>query len=463
MADITISTSPAGMGSYGSITAELINNSTQEVKKIGVISIGNKLTIPSGNYTFKVYAEPTFRITDTRLKMGGWNDTMDISPDGKTATYTDYDSMLYGTLSVTVEKFDEPIPPKMYEIDLRSEEGSIYAEFEKEGEIIRLETGINTVEEGTYNVTFFSNLGYKLESARINGGGWWLTFDINPDQKKTGVEEYSVDRNTYAQIETTYQQPETDVVGFNNLYLVDSTILKELSKERFLVGEGIDTKLIDLGTYILNVLELPFPIVEEIKGIEDKIKLGNNLLTVSALFLTKDEMVLDLGTITVPQKYFNSYDYLETNIYLHLPFTNRIEIDVNYAIGQEISVQYVIDLYSGDTTIIVSSSYKDIGIIYSNKTKLGKNIPFINKMGGVVGDLQTNVGLNNKLYQCYIEVIRNKPFEIDSQFNETTTRKTKLLNETGLVSVNNIVLDVECTLSEKNSIISILGNGVVIK
>lgn len=322
------------------------------------------------------------------------------------------------------------------------------------------------VPDGEYDVTVYAKDGFILDSVDFFDGRDFRSFEVS-DDKKTAQETYF---NVYTDIGFTIvtivvqpdPPPESDgVSGFNHLYMVDKIILRDISKERFVrqVGENE----IDLGEYIVNVLELPFSIGDKINGLETQITLGGRVIETKAVELLDDEIVIGLGEITIPSKYKNSYDYLNTNIYLHLPFIQKIELNVDYLINETITIQYIINLFTGDTSVIIKSTKLDGEIIHNESVKIGKNIPFINKNGYVEGELQNNIGLNNQLYNPFIEVIRNRPYELTNYFNDDIFIKTNLLNEKGFMIVKNIMLNTDATLKEQDRIISILSNGIYIK
>lgn len=260
-------------------------------------------------------------------------------------------------------------------------------------------------------------------------------------------------------IESEGSIPVRDVIGFNHLYLVDKEILKSIASERFITDTGSTT---DLGTYIINVLGLPFKLDDTLKGLENNISLGYVTTNTKAVELIKDELVLDLGTIFVPNKYNNSYDYMNTVTRLHLPFTNTIDLDVNYVVGYEINVKYIIDLYYGDMTINISSSKID-NIIHSEIAKIGRDIPFISKYSNeAVNSISTKNGVNNGILSPFIEVIRNIPNTLN-RFNNLVDVENTLINEKGFITVNEIDLRTSATSNEKNNIIQLLKNGVYIK
>ena len=195
--------------------------------------------------------------------------------------------------------------------------------------IVYYEDGIGQIVEVPLNEWAFYNdsegdieidakSGYALESVLLDG----VSMPIENNTCKFHIVFDTLGFNEI-DVVSSENQPSKDVSGFNYLYLVDRDKLKSLSKERFI------TNGVDLGTYIINLLELPFVVNEEIKGTENPIVLGNAVANTKAVEILVDEIQIDLGDIIVPNKYNNSYDFINTETKLHLPFVNTIDLDIN--------------------------------------------------------------------------------------------------------------------------------------
>lgn len=301
----------------------------------------------------------------------------------------------------------------------------------------------------------FLELYYKDKYGRVQN----ISFDgLNPVELPVATTSY------WATVE--YVQPPIVVSGFNNVYVADMDVLKGLSSEIYKYREGDPTNYTeyDLANYVINILELPFTLDESFKGLPAQIRLGYKLIEVEAVKVVTDELVLDLGEIHVPSVYENSYDYLNTNAYLHLPFAPNIELNIDYVINSTISLQYIVDLYTGDTAINIMSDKVGNTVIHSELIKIGKNVPFIRKTGGeVVGTFQTSNGLNNQVFTPFIEIIRNKPYDIDNPFNDNVNVLSKLRDEKGYVTVSNAIINSSASFEESSKIKNLLSRGVYIK
>ena len=425
-------------------------------------TIENSDYVPNGTYNLTLQAKEGYLITKAGYtnSMGIWT-SFTISDDKKTATKTNF--KIQSNISLTVTTTE--LTTYLVEID-NSNATLQLVDTADNSKQYNIEDSAS-VPNGTYNMSVYAKDGYLIQSAGfVNSDGVWTTLDISDDKKTATVLNYELDKNITISVKTIVEQPNPPeggdgVSGFNHLYLVDKSILTKLSKERFTLSSN--DELLDLGIYIVNILELPFSIGDDIKGLETQITLGNVLVETKAVELLDDELILNIGKITVPSKYNNSYDYLNTNVYLHLPFVKTIELDVDYVIDQTITIQYLIDLFTGDASIVIRSTKLDNEIVYNENVRIGKDIPFVTNTGKIQGDLQKLTSLNNQLFTAFIEVIRNKPYDVNNRFNDETTIQTQLINESGFVTVNKIILNSNATLQEKNKIEDILRNGVYIK
>lgn len=310
--------------------------------------------------------------------------------------------------------------------------------------------------------------GYRIDSATVDEGydsmGNYNTQDfiVSDDGQYAYVESTTGTR--LSNYDTSpYTPPTPKVVGFNHIYNPSSDELTSFSKERFYVlGEG--GEIVDLGQFIINILELPFTLPSDVLGDIETIILGNKRIETTSMKVTTDLLEYDLGEITVPYKYNNGYDFVNTTILIHLPFCDVFEISSDYVIGETLGFKYRIDLYSGDLIVNVTSS-KIGGVIHSESSKVGRNIPFIQRGvdSKIVGSQSSNLGVDNDNMKAIVEVMRNIPYELNNPFYESTSKISKLQNENGYVVVKNIELETLATLSEIDSIKNILSQGVLIK
>lgn len=348
---------------------------------------------------------------------------------------------------------------------------NVTCHFKKDGETITLNYGESKeIPVGNYNVEIVVNNGFKIVSitATHEEIGPWpseeMYFSISDDGKKaTGNSDFNEGDTLTIRGVTEVVEGVPSVVGtFNHLYLIDSTNLRKLTNHITVMEakEERDT----IQQYMINVLRFPF-------NINETHIIGNNGVILGAKIFDKlevleidiDQLTIDMGKIEIPLKYNNTFDYLNTSCILHLPYSENIELEPSYIIGETISIEYIVSLYDGEGTINISSSKID-DVFLSQPIKIGTVIPYFNhNQKGYTQSQQTLLGVYNKLKQAYVEVIRNLPYENDSPFNDGVVTQSKLKNEKGYVKVNNIILENKATSQERNEIIRMLESGVFIK
>lgn len=252
---------------------------------------------------------------------------------------------------------------------------------------------------------------------------------------------------------------EIEKVGtFVNLYKTNQTELTKLSKARFSESTG---QVTDYGGYINSLYILPFDIPSDILGDTSTILLGNLDSAVQSTLIATYMYELEGGTIKVPLKYNNIYDFVNTECVLHLPFLDKIYLNSEYVIGQTLTILFTIELYSSNLTINVVSSFNN-EIVASVQGLIGMNIPFIQKSNGGVINGISNV-YKNKNNRCFVEVIRNIPYTKNNNiFGGSVVEYGKIGDYEGYLECDSLVLNTNATNQEQEEIKNIIRNGVFI-
>lgn len=241
---------------------------------------------------------------------------------------------------------------------------------------------------------------------------------------------------------------------FTRIYNPVETELTELAKVRF-------QNDIDMGQYITALFKIPFELPTELITEEKRnIILGTYDTNVSCNGLTTYNLVVNIGEITTPEKYQNVYDYIDTECILNLPFFDKVYLSNEFVIGQTLRIEYIIDLYSGNATCNIYSSFTG-GIVESVNGVISCNIPFVQKTNNSVIGLISNIN-KNIIDTAYIEVIRNKPYNVETVFGSETIDFGVIGSYNGFIKVSDVVLNSSATNEEKNEIIDLLKEGVTI-
>jgi len=243
-----------------------------------------------------------------------------------------------------------------------------------------------TIENATCNYSDgeFIDKNKNIIISAIDG----YTFKGNYSYREGVLTKQVINNDTYLEIRTSNLSSNitlnsvynatrnVEQIGtFVNLYKTNETELSELSKVRFYESGG---QIIDYGTYINTLYILPFELPSDLIGDTGSIILGKLDSKVNSKLLITYLYELDGGSIQVPLKYNNIYDYVNVECILHIPFLDKIYLNTEYVIGQTITLDFTIDLYSGNLTVNVKSSFTN-EIIASVKGLIGMNIPFKQK------------------------------------------------------------------------------------
>ncbi|MFW3387812.1 UNVERIFIED_CONTAM: hypothetical protein RF648_17565, partial [Kocuria sp. CPCC 205274] len=256
-----------------------------------------------------------------------------------------------------------------------------------------------------------------------------------------------------------------DNVAANNVYLVDNQIINTLSSTRFQIvpnSEGTALVAVDYGDFIIDLIELPFAIDPAMIGLDGTITLGGYDTKTIAPQLVDDKLVFYIGKVTVPETYGNSLDYHQTEALFHLPFINPVNIALEYVIGQQISVEYHVNAYSGKATVLISSS-KINDVIIMKELDAGFKIPYANYARNNMDNSNIDIGGDNLVRRPYIELVRNDIALPNGVFTIPVTDEDQLKNHKGFVIVEQIELNCTALKNEKDEINSFLNKGVIIK
>ena len=243
--------------------------------------------------------------------------------------------------------------------------------------------------------------------------------------------------------------------GFTNIYKADYNALLSFSNEA--INKITGDKPLDLSPYINNLIALPFNVPT---GENASIVVGNETFKTQLPTVDNNYLTMDLGKIKVDEQYKNGFDYYQVKTRLMLPYTNLIELDPMHVINKTISIQYVVNVVNGDTTINV---YSDNDLFLSQQVNLANEIPFISKATSgsqyaVINQLKTH--FRNEINQAYI--IIEQPTPILNADYYATNEKGTLKNYTGNVKVK-LLNNVDINSNDLITLQNLLETGVNIK
>lgn len=403
----------------------------------------NPETITEGSsYTLRFTSESGYLIARCTSNYG----TVSVAEDKKSATIT-YNNVS-ATWRVVLTSVEEIIPKLL-----------ITGTFENatcnytNGEVISKEKNVVITATSGYefkNTYHYEDNGYSYDLVK-NLEKTTLTIDTT---KITGLSDITLNDNYVATL------PVETIGGFCNLYKVTEKELSQVSKVRFQKNATSDT-VVDYGSSITQLYILPLNIPAEIIGDKSHIILGAFDSQVESTLLNNYTVDYDMGSIPVPAKYNNAYDFINTTCTLRVPFFNAVALDPENVVGHTISIKFTLDLYSGNVTMNVVSDFTG-GIIYSATANIVTQIPFIQKQNNSVVNQLSNV-FKYTIATPVIEVVRNIPYQADnSTFGRETIQVAKLSTVSGYCEIDNVNLVTLATNDEKEQIVSLLKEGVFI-
>lgn len=413
------------------------------------------------------------RITQKNA-IGDWNELQIDFNDTLTYGIIELD-MTLGDVNIsenwTVKAIPKPEPepepdpePEIHRVYKDGDKDLYYLEIISSDNVHTIISDSVDVPDGDYEYRINSLNGYEVVSLQLEYSNPPYQNEIIDIEINSGTVNVNGNFNLTKDVTficTVKETSEDDGVipPFNELYKVDSTILYKLNKE-LIASEFTGDETPSLSPYIINLLELPFRV--NVSEIRDSIKVGNvNFTDIIASKINRDLIEIDLGEITIPELNQNSYDYLNTDIFIHLPYSDKINIPLEYAISETISIKYLIDLYSGECNITLRST--KINNVFHNATiKIGRNIPFFHKQTDQILNQQNiQLPIHNDLTKAYIEILRNKP--VENMFDSIVKDSSILSDFTGYLVVDDIELLTSANQDDREQIKSILRNGVYIK
>lgn len=256
--------------------------------------------------------------------------------------------------------------------------------------------------------------------------------------------------------DTTPLEPETTTAKTQRVYMVDDKGLSELTKQAENYYKGGVNANYDFTEFINQLYYLPFTVDENLSDPTNKIATGLWELNASAREMKDNILNIDLGVIKVIPENDNGFDYNIESIKLYLPLVMPIQLDFQDCYKKPISINYKINLLTGNATINVLSNNKLISTFNQNvQTNLQMFSIYNNKDFGSL-----NNSINNGLLTPYIKVNYYKP--IDNLVSYETMEHNKLSSYNNFVKTRNA--SVSCgTQQEQQEIEDLLNGGIYIK
>ena len=460
-----------------------LNGKTENTKPYTLADVGLKcndenvtLSVTDNTATLTAasgYKITSAKITSTKHHIFQKKYDFTISKDGSSATitltpsnYLDYD------LKVTIEeKPSEPQPqpsqpdkPQPSQPETKKFNGILIFKDDVKDKIKFEFDNQKTVKisviDNKYNINSLYYLyqlhpGSKVENSS-NG------FTINTDKKTATLVIPDDILNVYNLkiggdiADTTPLEPQTTTAKTQWVYMVDDKGLTELTKQAENNPKVGANPNYDFTEFINQLYYLPFTVDDNLSTPTNKIYTGLRSLNIPAREMKDNVLNIDLGTINVNPENNNGFDYDIESIKLYLPLVLPIKIDFQDCYKKQISINYQINLLTGNATINVLSNDKLISTFNQNvQTNLQMFNIYNNKDFGSL-----NNSINNGLLTPYIKVNYYKP--VENLVSYETLEHNNLSSYTNFVKTRNA--SVSCgTQEEQQEIESLLNGGIYIK
>lgn len=245
---------------------------------------------------------------------------------------------------------------------------------------------------------------------------------------------------------------------FNRLHLMDKKALEDFSKVRLIETDTDGNEIRNYSSYIVNMLQLGFKLPDEYIAGESNIKLDSLNTGILTPIYNDDDIVIDLGSITIPPSN-SSLDYFNNKFELFLPFIESpIDMLADLVIGKTLKVEYVIDLYSGDLTVNIFNGEETP--FHSSTSTIGRNVP-VKISTDTTYSMTGTSGVLNDVMRAYVR--HSKPELVEGQFYNLVSKEGAIGAYKGYLEVDNIELTGKALSDEKQQILAVLRNGVIIK
>ena len=392
-----------------------------------------------------------------------------ISKDGSSATITltpskelDYD------LKITTE--ENPQQPQPSQPETKKFNGEIVLnndvkdkiKFDFDNQItVKISVTNNKYNINSLYYLYQPSIGANLKKSSngftINADKKTATLVIPDDVLVTDNTSYVFKLRIGGDIaDTTPLEPETATAKTQRVYMVDDKGLSELTKQAEKYFNGSKNTNYDFTEFINQLYYLPFTVDENLSDPTNKIDTGLWSLNAPAREMKDSVLNIDLGTINVFPENNNGFDYNIESIRIYLPLVLPFEIDFQDCYKKIISINYKINLLTGNATINISSNDKIISTFNQNvQTNLQMFNIYNNKDFGSL-----NNPIINELLTPYIKVNYYKP--VENLVSYETLEHNNLSSYTNFVKTRNA--SVSCgTQEEQKEIENMLNGGIYIK
>ena len=195
---------------------------------------------------------------------------------------------------------------------------------------------------------------------QLMGSGTGDTTVVNPDTGEPELVEGEIP-NTGEGVTPPEVLPEAQVTAMWHIYNPSSSELTSFGS--WMWEQTIIDQIIRLFNNPMEaVIGLHAVFVEPHVSSPNPIVVGNIASRVSSNIVTKQYKSLNCGSVWLTEYFGNVFDYAPfTKVKLYLPFVGIVDLNVADVMRGEITVQYMVDVYTGACTATVSVNRDGVG------------------------------------------------------------------------------------------------------
>ncbi len=247
--------------------------------------------------------------------------------------------------------------------------------------------------------------------------------------------------------------------GLITVYDLQPDDMKEIAKSRFFYDTSTAFVFYeDLGEFI-SKLHVVYAKIETERT--QRLYLGNYPIGSSTYPVIDDNVImLDCGNITINEKYNNVVDY-KANVKIMLPFIGFKTLETSDVMGQTLHLYYKLDVITGSAkAYICSVDGETETVIETFDCIMSYNIPFVS-----LTDIEKTYDLNSNFlwgFESYVIVSTPRLYGDYETFGNNVSQVDTIGNFYGYVSFEEIELETSATETERNEIIKLLQEGVIL-
>lgn len=299
--------------------------------------------------------------------------------------------------------------------------------------------------DGTYKIV----VGVTTQFMTHNANNTKISYTFSED-----VPQYQ-NKSIVIRDDITATKQVVTLSSFIDIFFPTDDNLTELSRKRFYDASG---EIMDRAENITALYKLPLP-VDSIKAETGKnIMLGTFDTQIQSAYANNWILNINLGAITIPNKYNNVYDWQNVTCILHVPYFNEVVIDKRYSIGQTLTMSLRVNMYTGIAYLSVYSTLTD-NVVYDTDKKIGFDVPYIiNQTNAILTD--TEIPKLETITSCFMEVTYNTPYPNDGILGKQNIFYAKLKDLTGYQVIDDIQLDGNIPQELQERIRTVLQGGI---